>query len=275
MPAVVLMAWGAFGKMPALGDFFRMGVAADFVSAWDGWLQSMILGGKSALGPAWTEAYFSAPIWRFALAPGVAGAGAVAGVLMPSVDRVGRQFPLTLVAPVSGDPVLGGPMAILAGPHALWAAVEDLALDCLEDGMTRDTLEARLAALPDLVAPPGLVTPQGAVTLAQGAGIEGALAALAARPVAVGFACEVEGVGRLLLSPTLPGPDMARGLFDMAQFQAAQFQVAPFDMADFDVAPFDMAEIGGADPDMADPGMADFEAAEVPTAEIAQEGGLP
>jgi type VI secretion system protein ImpM len=32
-------AFGAFGKMPSLGDFFRFGLPADFVSAWDDWLQ--------------------------------------------------------------------------------------------------------------------------------------------------------------------------------------------------------------------------------------------
>ena len=209
------MVWGAFGKMPALGDFFRMGVAADFVSAWDAWLQSMILGGKSALGEAWTEAYFSAPLWRFALAPGVAGTSGVAGVLMPSVDRVGRQFPLSLVVQVQG-----APLDLLSGSRDLWAAVEHLALDCLEDEMTRDMLEARLAVLPDLAPSRPEVWREGEMTLTQGAGIEGAFAALAARPSAVGFACEIEGQGRLMLSPGLPGPGAARLLFDTSAYAA-------------------------------------------------------
>ena len=205
-------SWGAFGKMPGLGDFFRTGVAADFVAAWDSWLQATIVAGRAALGGAWEAAYMSAPLWRFALAPGVAGTSAVAGVLMPSVDRVGRQFPLTLACPVEGEAV-----ALLAGSRAVWAAAEDLALDCLDDAMTREALEGRLAGLGVLKAAEARVQARGAAVLAEGQGIEGALAALAARPTAAGFACEVEGAGRLLLAPGLPGVDLAPALFDVSE----------------------------------------------------------
>ena len=34
-----MAGFGAFGKMPALGDFFRLGVAPDVVPPWDAWLR--------------------------------------------------------------------------------------------------------------------------------------------------------------------------------------------------------------------------------------------
>ncbi len=74
----------------------------------------------------------SAPIWRFTLAPGLAGRYPVFGVLMPSVDRVGRQFPLTLVARGEGT------------TEAVYAQLEEIALASLEDDMTRAGLQMAL-----------------------------------------------------------------------------------------------------------------------------------
>lgn len=195
------MSWGAFGKMPGLGDFFRAGIAADFVTAWDGWLQGLLLAGRTQLGAEWDETYLTAPLWRFALGPGVAGEAAVAGVLMPSVDRVGRQFPLTLAVPAEGSALM-----LLTDP--VWEAAEDLALDCLEDGMTREVLQARLA---ELAAPQarGGVHPLGGGVEARGHGMSGALAALVPAGGAVVFATE----GRVLVLPALPGPEAAGLVF--------------------------------------------------------------
>lgn len=93
------MEVGLYGKLPTHGDFLRRRVADDFVSGWDAWLQRCIAESRASLGEAWLDTYLTSPVWRFALAPGVCGAAAVAGILVPSVDRVGRYFPLTLVWP--------------------------------------------------------------------------------------------------------------------------------------------------------------------------------
>jgi type VI secretion system protein ImpM len=45
--------------------------------------------------------YLTFPVWRFLLPVGVLGSTAWTGVLMPSVDRVGRYFPLTLATPLN------------------------------------------------------------------------------------------------------------------------------------------------------------------------------
>jgi type VI secretion system protein ImpM len=90
---------GLYGKLPTHGDFLRRRVADDFVNAWDPWLQHCIADSRAVLGEPWLETYLTSPVWRFALAPHVCGAAPVAGLLVPSVDRVGRYFPLTLVWP--------------------------------------------------------------------------------------------------------------------------------------------------------------------------------
>jgi type VI secretion system protein ImpM len=93
------MEVGFFGKLPSHGDFVRRRVADDFVSGWDSWLQQCLAQSRETLGDAWLDTYLTSPVWRFALAPAVCGAASVAGILVPSVDRVGRYFPLTVVWP--------------------------------------------------------------------------------------------------------------------------------------------------------------------------------
>lgn len=84
----------------------------------------------------------SAPIWRFTLSPGLAGPAAMLGVLMPSVDRVGRLFPLTLVTTIATDPV-----AAHREGGVVFSALEQIALDMLEDSASRESLAAALAAM--------------------------------------------------------------------------------------------------------------------------------
>jgi type VI secretion system protein ImpM len=94
----IASAVGLFGKLPARGDFVRLGLPGDFVAAWDAWLARVLADSRARMGAAWLPAFLEAPVWRFALAPGLCGARAACGVWMPSVDRVGRYFPLTLAA---------------------------------------------------------------------------------------------------------------------------------------------------------------------------------
>lgn len=93
-----IAATGLYGKLPARGDFVRLGLPGDFVAAWDHWLARAVAGSRDSMGDDWLPAFLEAPVWRFALAPGLAGEQAATGVLLPSVDRVGRYFPLTLAA---------------------------------------------------------------------------------------------------------------------------------------------------------------------------------
>jgi type VI secretion system protein ImpM len=87
---------GLFGKLPARGDFVRAGLPGNFVEPWDAWLQQALASARASMGERWLPAFLEAPVWRFSLPPGACGLGAVLGLMMPSVDRVGRYYPLTL-----------------------------------------------------------------------------------------------------------------------------------------------------------------------------------
>ncbi|VDC33324.1 type VI secretion system-associated protein TagF [Pseudogemmobacter humi] len=223
MPGLVLTmagetAFGAYGKIPALGDFFRFGLAPDFIAAWDRWLQAGIPAARMGLGERWQGAYMSAPIWRFTLAPGVAGRAGAEGVLMASVDRVGRQFPLTLARalPAGCDPVASH---LAAGER--FAALETVALSALDDGGTQARLQQDLAGIGGASLPAAAVqAAPGFLGLCApdpgpdpGAALAAALARSAFPRAALFTALLAEGEA-LVLTDGLPPPDRFRHLID-------------------------------------------------------------
>lgn len=144
---------GWHGKLPSLGDFASRRLEPTFVEPWDGWLAKGLLALRENDPEHWLDAYLASPSWRFLLTagvlPGEAGRGAWAGVLMPSVDRVGRYFPFTLAVPLAEAPATTLQMS------ALWhwlGRLDELAGDALQDDWSVDQLEAELARM----AGPGL-----------------------------------------------------------------------------------------------------------------------
>jgi type VI secretion system ImpM family protein len=87
---------GWFGKIPSLGDFVTRRLPTRFVRPWDEWLSAELTQAQLALGDAWTTTYRQAPILCFSLGSGVIDENIWHGILVPSFDRVGREFPLTI-----------------------------------------------------------------------------------------------------------------------------------------------------------------------------------
>lgn len=139
---------GFFGKIPARGDFVTRRLAPAVVKPLDDWLQTSLSTSRRQLGDDWLPSYLGTPIWRFVLGPGVCGDTAIAGVLMPSVDRVGRYFPLVLAAPLPG---CTAPVRLIEGARTWFDTVESLALSSLDDVFD---FEAFDLATRDLGAPP-------------------------------------------------------------------------------------------------------------------------
>jgi len=97
------MEVGFYGKLPSHGDFLRRRVSDAFVEPWDAWLRECLAASRTTLGPSWLNIYLTSPAWRFVCAGGASGPSPVIGVVAPSVDQVGRYFPLTLVAELPPD----------------------------------------------------------------------------------------------------------------------------------------------------------------------------
>lgn len=139
---------GFYGKLPGLGDFVGRRLPADFIQSWDLWLRESLAASQAQLGEQWLDIYLTSPLWRFVLTPGLVGQGAWAGVLMPSVDRVGRYFPFTLAAPL---PAGTDPLGLLAESDWFERA-ETLAVSVLGDDWSIDAFDRQLI---DLGAPAG------------------------------------------------------------------------------------------------------------------------
>jgi type VI secretion system protein ImpM len=136
---------GFFGKLPTHGDFLRRRVPETFVGPWDVWLQACLAASRTALGGRWLDVYLTSPAWRFACAAGACGPAPVAGVIVPSVDRVGRYFPLTIVAQLPQDVSLVG---LPAATGTFFETAERLAVETLAaDEVDFDRFDTAVAAL--------------------------------------------------------------------------------------------------------------------------------
>jgi type VI secretion system protein ImpM len=135
---------GLYGKIPSLGDFVTRRLPRSFIAPWEIWMQEAIANSREQLGDFWLENYLTSPLWRFALSPGICGEQGWAGILMPSVDRVGRYYPFTLAAKL--DPKFNL-FLFMEESEAWFTQMESLALSCLEDNFQMEALEQQLFAL--------------------------------------------------------------------------------------------------------------------------------
>jgi type VI secretion system protein ImpM len=100
------MRCGLFGKLGAKRDFIALATPRAFLEAWEPWLQSSLVASRHQMGERWQQEFLTAPVWRFWLGADICGT-TVAGAIMPSLDGMGRYYPLTLHAIAdAGVPIL-------------------------------------------------------------------------------------------------------------------------------------------------------------------------
>lgn len=122
------------------------------------------------------------------------------GVVMPSVDLVGREYPLTLMAPVRNPPSLWD---LHFGAAATFLALEDVALASLEDDMTRAILTERLSEISPPRYSQTIDAPSWAVEQIE-----------AKRHPSI-WTAELEQGARILVSEGLPNAAQMADLFDL------------------------------------------------------------
>ncbi|MBQ1782760.1 MAG: type VI secretion system-associated protein TagF [Gammaproteobacteria bacterium] len=138
---------GYYGKLPARGDFLGDRLPPELQGVWGDWLQSVVAVSREQLEGRWLDYYLAAPIWHFAISAGVCGDSGCAGVLLPSVDSVGRHFPFSVLTPVTLAPTL------MQHQQPWYDSVEVQALAVLDEGFS----------LPDWLQ--GLSQPQALPTI--------------------------------------------------------------------------------------------------------------
>lgn len=92
--------FGFYGKIPSLGDFVTRSLPRDQVGVVDEWMRSGLFALRS-ISEAWLDSYLVSPVWQFVLPSGMWSAAPLCGLMMPSVDRVGRYFPFFTCAPMN------------------------------------------------------------------------------------------------------------------------------------------------------------------------------
>ena len=222
---------GWYGKIPGTGDFITRRMPPAFSESWDRWLQSAIAGSRDRLGGRWRDTFLSMPIWRFVLSPGMLTPNAWAGIMAPSVDAVGRYFPLAVAAalPSASLDIVGTLMAA----QSWFDDIEAIALSAIAPAADSAAIDAAIVQKPcraewlrfpegrdDTVPirsakPQMLWVPLGARTAAPAPREVLDLAARLAEPTAAWLAEESELFGRcVLLCEALPPAEQYCAMMD-------------------------------------------------------------
>lgn len=131
---------GLFGKLPAHGDFIYRNLPSNFINAWDAWLQGFVGSSQEQIGETWLDVYLTSPIWRFVFSDGVIDGNHWAGIMLPSVDRVGRYFPFSVAARL---PDTTNPFDVIK-QNEWYEAIEQAALKALAGQLQIDDLVIEL-----------------------------------------------------------------------------------------------------------------------------------
>lgn len=132
---------GWYGKLPSLGDFASRRLPENMLHGLDEWLQRVMSHSHEHFAADWLDTYLQAPVWRFVLGEGTLDALVWAGILLPSVDRVGRYFPLVLCGAL---PTLDVSTPVLERLDAWMSALEEAARTALDPAAGVAEFEARL-----------------------------------------------------------------------------------------------------------------------------------
>ncbi len=142
-------AIGWFGKLPCAGDFVHRRLAHNLVTAIDEWLRDGLAMLRTS-DPQWRGAYEQAPIWNCAVPASVTRSGlTLIGLLSPSHDRVGRDYPLCAGVAL---PPRASPAPLLDGAHGWLAALGRTVAQALERPTSIEAFDEAILAIPLPVA---------------------------------------------------------------------------------------------------------------------------
>lgn len=97
-----MAGFGLYGKHPAFGDFVTSGLETDTRQAWEDWLNATLPKIRDRRQDAWEGLYDAMTPLRFWLGSAQFVDGPVTGILAASRDKVGRRFPLVVMAQAPG-----------------------------------------------------------------------------------------------------------------------------------------------------------------------------
>lgn len=131
-----------FGKLPLHGDFIRHQASPELLEL-DRWIQAGV--GVARARPDWATSWPATPPLRFLRhAP---GARLLAGVMVPSRDSAGRDYPFTVACALDGKELRRQPELAALACEPFFAAAEELARRQWPAGATYRDVQAALERL--------------------------------------------------------------------------------------------------------------------------------
>ncbi len=91
------MPIGLYGKYPGRRDFVAVNLPRHILQPLEIWLQAGLAASRERLADDWLARYMVQPFWNFRIGWGIWGVDCI-GSMVPSVDGVGRHFPLVIIA---------------------------------------------------------------------------------------------------------------------------------------------------------------------------------
>jgi type VI secretion system protein ImpM len=134
---------GWYGKLPSAGDFVARGLPHAVQERVEEWVGLGLIQLRHRL-PDWQWLFAQSPMWSFVLPRGVFCDEPLLGCVVPSADRVGRQFPWVAL---SSFTVANSVDADLP-PHGRWhAATSELIADAHHEQLSVDQFDREFQRL--------------------------------------------------------------------------------------------------------------------------------
>ncbi|MEO8751277.1 MAG: type VI secretion system-associated protein TagF [Casimicrobiaceae bacterium] len=136
---------GWFGKLPFAGDFVHRRLPYPLLESLDAWLQLGMGQLRAAYPQNWREIYRSSPMWNCAIPASITESGlTLVGLLVPSRDRVGREFPLCAGVALPPD---ASPAPLVAAAHDWLMALGRTVASAIATPMTVDGFDAAVQSI--------------------------------------------------------------------------------------------------------------------------------
>lgn len=122
------MRLGCFGKIRNCGDFISRHVPYAIEQSFTQWLEAGLVETKERFQQQWLDFFLTSPVWNFVIDK-PDSAPVIVGTMMPSMDKVGRYYPLIVVQTINQEGGLN---------VSLLEEVETLMLSTLDKGVEQE-----------------------------------------------------------------------------------------------------------------------------------------
>jgi type VI secretion system protein ImpM len=135
---------GWFGKLPGSGDFVARRIPRALHDALDRWLSRGLDQLRVERPDGWRRQFAAALLWNCAIPACVGGGTTMIGVIAPSRDRVGREFPLCAGVALPRDAVVG---SLLADAEGWLKSLGDVVVEGRDQAMPLEAFDAKVQAI--------------------------------------------------------------------------------------------------------------------------------